>query len=81
MGLFGGFVVFAVLWWMVLFTVLPFGVTSQAEAGSVNRGTDPGAPVESRLGRKMLITTGITTVLFALIVMAFELEWIVLADI
>ena len=34
-----------ILWWVVLFAVLPFGVRSQDESGEVEAGTDPGAPV------------------------------------
>ena len=32
----GGLAVYFVIWWTVLFAVLPFGVRSQAEAGSVS---------------------------------------------
>ena len=37
--------IYFVAWWLMLFVVLPFGVRSQQEEGSVVPGTDPGAPV------------------------------------
>ena len=55
-----------IIWWVVLFAVLPFGVRSPAETG-VERpaGTDPGAPATSHLGRKALATTMVSGVVFA----------------
>ena len=49
--------IFFLIWWVVLFAVLPFGVRSQHEDGEMAAGTDPGAPVIPRLGRKLLLTT------------------------
>ena len=45
--------IFFLIWWVVLFAVLPFGVRSQHEEGEMAAGTDPGAPVIPRLGRKL----------------------------
>lgn len=78
MSLAGGIVVFGVMWWLVLFMVLPFGVTSQHEAEGAEEGTDPGAPIAPKLVRKMLITTGITIVLWGLLYMAIANQWITL---
>ena len=38
------FAIYFVLWWIVLFVTLPFGVRSQHEDGGGAPGTDPGAP-------------------------------------
>ncbi len=65
MTLTGGLAVYFVIWWTVLFAVLPFGVRSQAEAGEVSDGTDPGAPQAPALLRKALITTVIAAIVFA----------------
>jgi predicted secreted protein len=46
-----------VIWWLVLFAVLPFGIRSQHEAGDVVPGSEPGAPVTPRLARVVGITT------------------------
>jgi predicted secreted protein len=47
--------------------VLPFGITNQIDSPDYQKGTDPGAPVESRMKKKILITTLITTIIFSLI--------------
>ena len=45
-----GFAIYFVLWWLVLFLTLPFGVRSQHEDGEGAPGTDPGAPVMAQDG-------------------------------
>ncbi len=62
------FATFFVIWFIVLFAVLPFGVQSQQESGNVAAGTDPGAPVAPRLFIKALWTTAISVVVFAALV-------------
>jgi predicted secreted protein len=57
--------VFFVIWWLCLFVVLPFGVKSQHEAQHVVRGTDPGAPQEPWLVRRVLATTLLAALIFA----------------
>ena len=51
------FAIYFVLWWIALFLTLPFGVRSQHEDGDGAPGTDPGAPVVTRMGRKLIWTT------------------------
>ncbi|MBR0798317.1 DUF1467 family protein [Bradyrhizobium jicamae] len=58
--------IYFVLWWVVLFLTLPFGVRSQQEEGVGAPGTDPGAPVLARMGRKLLWTTLLSAVIFAI---------------
>jgi len=59
--------IYFVIWWVVLFAVLPFGVRSPADAGTeVEPGHDPGAPVVPALWSKVIWTTAVATVLFAL---------------
>lgn len=66
MNWFTGFVAFTVIWWVVFFAVLPFGVRTAEEAGlAVEEGHASSAPVAPRIGLKMLITTGLSAVLFA----------------
>jgi predicted secreted protein len=57
--------IFFLIWWVVLFAVLPWGVRSQHEGGEIVPGTDPGAPVIPRLVRKLAWTTGVSAVIFA----------------
>jgi predicted secreted protein len=56
---------FFLIWWIVLFAVLPWGVRSQHEGGDMVPGTDPGAPTQFRLGWKLLWTTLLATLVFA----------------
>ncbi len=49
--------IYFVVWWTMLFAVLPFGVRSQVESGEVIPGTEPGAPVAPNLLRKALWTS------------------------
>ena len=55
--------VYFLIWWIVLFAVLPWGVRAQGEGGSP--GTDPGAPAVANLRLKLVWTTLVTTVIFA----------------
>jgi predicted secreted protein len=58
--------IYFVVWWIVLFAVLPWGVRSQEESGQVSKGTDPGAPAMLRLAPKLLWTTAVAAVVFIL---------------
>ncbi len=65
------FAIFFVLWWLVLFLTLPFGVRSQHEDGEGPPGTDPGAPVLTRMGSKLIWTTIISAVIYAVAMWAY----------
>jgi predicted secreted protein len=58
--------IYFIIWWMVLFAVLPWGVRSQHEGGAITPGTDPGAPTIPALRSKLIWTTIIAAVIFAL---------------
>jgi predicted secreted protein len=60
-----GLAIFFLIWWVVLFAVLPWGVRSQHEQGNVIPGTDPGAPAIPHLRRKLLWTTLVSLAVFA----------------
>jgi predicted secreted protein len=62
MGIVTGIVVYVILWWLVFFMVLPFGVQRNE---TPEEGHDPGAPKRALIGRKMLITTAVAAALFA----------------
>jgi len=61
------FAIYFVLWWVVLFAVLPWGARSQQDSGEITPGTDPGAPAVHRVWRALLWTTVITSVVFAIL--------------
>ena len=72
--------VYFIIWWTVLFAVLPFGVRSQQESGVVAPGTDPGAPAIPRLWRKLGWTTVAASVIFALCVVVYSYRLVTLND-
>jgi len=67
MGITSAIVLFAVIWFMVLFITLPLRLKTQGDVGEVVPGTQPGAPAELNLKRKILIVTAISLVLWAVI--------------
>ena len=74
-----GLALYFVIWWTVLFAVLPIGVKSQYETGEVVPGSEGAAPVRPMLLKKALITTVLAAVLFG-IVHLFMVEKIVSLD-
>jgi predicted secreted protein len=59
--------VYFIIWWVVLFAVLPFGVRSVSEsANGVEEGHDPGAPIHPQMITKALITTVVACVVFVM---------------
>ena len=67
MSLTGSIVIYVILWWLILFTVLPRDINSQKDKGYIVQGTDPGAPSNPNIVKKLIITTAITSILFAII--------------
>jgi predicted secreted protein len=59
--------IYFIIWWLTLFAVLPWGVRSQHEDGEISPGTDPGAPVLPRIALRLLWTTVIASLVFALL--------------
>jgi predicted secreted protein len=64
-----------IIWWLTLFTVLPFGVRSQQETGETVTGSDPGAPAMMRLGRIVLINSCVALVVLALVWIVYIENW------
>ncbi|WP_297299775.1 DUF1467 family protein [uncultured Methylovirgula sp.] len=55
---------FVTIWFVVLFAILPLGIRSQRESGGYVEGTDPGAPVNPQLLKKVLLTTLVSLIVF-----------------
>ncbi|MGP9810963.1 DUF1467 family protein [Rhodopseudomonas sp. NSM] len=71
--------IYFVLWWVVFFVTLPFGVRNRSESGEVEDdvpGADPGAPVVTLLARKALWTTVISAAVFAVALYAYRSGWL-----
>ena len=61
------FAIYFILWWVVLFTVLPWGNQSLHEASrEVQQGHASSAPIKPNLARKFIATTLISGVIFAI---------------
>ena len=69
----GALALYFVIWWILLFAVLPFGVRSQAEAGEVIRGSEPGAPARPALREKAIWTTLVASVVLVIVALVFPL--------
>ena len=68
--------IYFVIWWLVLFAVLPWGVRTQGEAGTVEPGSPESAPVHPQLVKKALITTFIAAVLLAVVYVVVGMGWL-----
>ena len=80
MSLISAIAVYFIIWWLVLFAVLPIGVRSQSEEGDVILGTEHGAPVKPMLGRKVIITTIVAGIVFACVYVIFGVLELSLED-
>ncbi len=67
MNVVSGLVLFAVIWFLVLFIVLPIGLETQGDRGEIVHGTQAGAPVNLSMKRKALITTGVAIVVWCIV--------------
>lgn len=70
MNWFTGLVLYALIWWVLLFAVLPFGIKPQPDpdASSGWRGT----PLRPMLGRRVLATTVLAGVVWSAVVLMIE---------
>ena len=72
--------IYFIIWWVVLFAVLPWGVRSQQEHGAITPGSDPGAPASPGLKRKLVWTTIVAGIVFALWYVVYTYRLIALDD-
>ena len=64
MSLIASLAVYVIIWWLVLFMVLPFGASKKIEAEDVADGQDAGAPAKPMMLRKLVATSLISLVFF-----------------
>jgi predicted secreted protein len=69
----GAIGLYFVVWWVTLFAILPVRISSQAEAGEVVAGTEPGAPASPALNERVIWTTIAADVVFCLVALLFPL--------
>ena len=63
--------VYFIIWWTTLFISLPFRMRSQVELDDVVEGSEPGAPANPELVRRMLWNTVLATIVFGLFYFVF----------
>ena len=68
--------IYFLIWWIMLFAVLPWGVRAQGEEGVP--GTDPGAPTVPRLKAKLIWTTVTAGVVWAVCAVLYAKGWVTL---
>lgn len=73
MGLASGIMVFFMIWWVVLFMVLPFGIHLEEDPP---KGFATSAPQNPRLMKKFFITTLITCLIWGIIQWVMVNHWI-----
>ena len=75
MGITGSIIVYVMIWWIIFFSVLPIGIQSNKEVFKEKiGGMDPGAPKNPKIVKKFLITTLITSIIFAVIYYLVEVN-------
>lgn len=71
MGFWTGLAVYIIIWWLVIFMVLPWGVR-RIDPDDLIEGEDPGAPAKPRMVLKLATTTGVSGIVFALVYLIIE---------
>ena len=68
MGIAGSIIIFLLIWWLMLFIVLPLNISDKAEKVIVD-GNDTGAPNNPQIFKKFLITTIISIIIWSIMYM------------
>jgi predicted secreted protein len=73
MGWLSGVFVYALIWFVVLFTVLPWGVRIPENP---EPGHAPSAPVNPRIGLKLMTTSVISAIVWVIVWYVMRSGWI-----
>ena len=73
MGIVTGVAIYFVIWWTVLFAVLPIGMRSQVDEGEVVLGTAHSAPARFRFWRLVAVNTLAASAVFTLFYVVTEI--------
>lgn len=74
MSIGGVLAVYFVIWWVTLFAVLPIGVRSQQEQGSVVPGSEPSAPASTNFRKIILVNSVVASLVFGLFWLVYVLN-------
>lgn len=72
MSAYGAVIMFIMIWWIAFLCILPWNSQSQAEYGEHIQGTDHGAPVNTAMKLKLIVTTIITFILWGAFLYIFD---------
>ena len=61
-------VLYAIIWFMLLFVILPTSIRSQGESGRIAPGTPPSSPIDPKLGRKIKLVSALALAIWAPVV-------------
>ena len=73
------FAIYIVVWWVVLFTVLPLGTASETHEPPTD-GSPWGAPKTPNLKRKFITTTWVAFLLWLFVMWLVFIGWMPLPD-
>ena len=59
-----GFLIYVIIWWIVVFTILPIGIKKQDK---IEKGHSDGAPQNPQIIKKFIITSVIAFVLWLIV--------------
>ncbi|RZJ18572.1 MAG: DUF1467 family protein, partial [Brevundimonas sp.] len=62
------FAIYIVCWWVVLFAVLPLGMSKQTETPPTD-GSQWGAPADPQLKKKFITTTWVSVIVWAFVIL------------
>ncbi len=74
MTIISGIVVFVIVWWTVIFCVLPMGMSSTQEKADEGEYIAPGAPKFVNMKKKFILTTVISIFVWVVIYILIKVE-------
>lgn len=80
MSIVSAIVLYAIIWFMVLFVALPIGLRTQGDEGEILPGTHAGSPAQISMKRKAKWVTVWATLIWALVAGIIVSEWISVRD-
>ena len=60
-------VLFAVIWFLTLFIVLPLRLQTQGDVGKIEPGTHAGSPENPQMKKRFMVTTVVALVIWAVV--------------
>ena len=73
------FAIYVVVWWVVLFGVLPLGTSSETHEPPTD-GSQWGAPKTPNLKKKFITTTWVSFIVWLLVMFLVYIGWMPLPD-